>query len=305
MKIIFGIAVGVAVVGWFGLNAVQTSRALDAIATETQANLIFVKGGTFDAGNFEVTVELENGDLEQRFVATPMNALEAYEATVSDFSMLSQEALNSSFDLFLSETGRPAQLHNAEYGLGIPNHPARMSWQEAKAYCEWLGEIADISLRLPSEVEWEYAARSRGEPVPWGTAGGQWIPGETIAGRDTPASIEDMVNQWPPSPMGFFDLAAGAKEWVADASTDTRIAKGGSTSSDALFETIPGRTIVKPRTESWPGELKRLAKQGYPYHGNFATARCASDAIGQGPGTVDFKAPAVFPVVPIAPLVFD
>jgi len=305
MRIILSIAAAtiVFVGGWFGFAKVQTSRALDALAEETRANLIYVKGGTFEAGNFEITVRLENGEEQIRLVSA--NALPDFEATLDDFSLLASEALNSSFDLFLAETGRPAQSNNLEQGLGAPEHPARMSWQEATAYCAWLGEVSEISLRLPTEVEWEYAARSRGEKVAWGTAGGQWVPGETVAGPDTPIELEEMPNQWPPSPMGFYDLASGAKEWVADAGTDTRIAKGGSINSDAAFETIPSRTIVEPTTQSWPGEPERLANQGYPYHAAFATARCASDQIGQGPGVVDFEAPAVIPVVPIEPLVFD
>ncbi|MBB5723900.1 formylglycine-generating enzyme required for sulfatase activity [Loktanella ponticola] len=297
MKIILSIAVAAILLvgGWFGFTTMQRSRAIDTLAAETRANLIYVKGGTFQAGNYEITVRLENGEEEVRLVSA--NALPAIEATLDDFSLLASEALNSSFDLFLAETGRPAQLRNLEQGLGAPEHPARMSWQEATAYCSWLGEVSDISLRLPTEVEWEYAARSRGEKVAWGTAGGEWIPGETVAGPNTPTEVEEMPNQWPPSPMGFHDMASGAKEWVANDEADTRIAKGGSINSDAVFETIPSRTIVEPTTQSWPGEPERYAKQGYPYHGTFATARCASDQIGQGPGAVDFNAPEVIPAV--------
>ncbi|MEO9863295.1 SUMF1/EgtB/PvdO family nonheme iron enzyme [Yoonia sp.] len=297
MKIILGLIV-VAVVGiggWFALTTLQTSSAIDALAADTRANLIAVKGGTFDAGNFEITVQLENGDREVRLVST--SALPAYTVTLDDFSMLAGEALNSSFDLFTQATGRPSQVHNAAFGLGIPDHPANMTWQEATAYCAWLGDIAGLSLRLPTEAEWEFAARSRGALVPWGTAGGVWMPGENVSPADAPDAVKDAANQWPASPMGFYDFASGAKEWVSATSSDARIAKGGSSRSDAALETIPGRTIVHAVTSSWPGEPDRLAQQGYPYHAAYATARCASDEAGQGSGTVDFEAPAMVPVI--------
>ena len=60
------------------------------------------------------------------------------------------------------------------------NHPVvNVSWRDALAYCQWLndtlrGELKDLALRLPTEAEWEKAARgAQGNEWPWGN---DWDP---------------------------------------------------------------------------------------------------------------------------------
>lgn len=95
---------------------------------------------------------------------------------------------------------------------GFEHHPAiHLSWFGAAAYCNWAG------LRLPSEVEWEKAARgSDGRIFPWGN---QWDPGALSwwsshdAERDT-APVETFPNGQ--SPYGIFQMAGNVEEWCAD-----------------------------------------------------------------------------------------
>ncbi len=100
---------------------------------------------------------------------------------------------------------------------GSPTQPVgNLSWDDANAYVKWLSEKTGQIYRLPSEAEWEYAARAgAGKRFWWGDEAGSGKAncsdcGSVANGRAAP------VGTYKPNPFGLYDTAGNMAEWVQD-----------------------------------------------------------------------------------------
>jgi serine/threonine-protein kinase len=189
--------------------------------------MMLVRGGKFTMGR-------NDGETDE----SPARQLE-----VKDFYLDKYEVTNQQYKKFV-ETGHPAPSNwvNQSYAPDEATLPVtHVSWQDAADYAGWAGK------RLPTEQEWEYAARG-GEKnwlYPWGNEWKEGYANTRRQDRKRPAPVQSFEQDR--SPFGVFGLAGNVSEWVHDFYSDRYDLQPGS-----LLKVFRGGNFVDlPRTSTY------------------------------------------------------
>src|SRR5688572_19273172 len=148
------------------------------------------------------------------------------------FEMLDREVSGNDFRAFVAASSRQMPRQPEWYADGT--HPVvNVTWDEATSYCEWAGG------RLPTEAEWEHAARGGldGKLFPWGDE----FTGQANARHNLKTEQFDFTAPaatFPPNAYGLYDMAGNVWEWTASAFTLTHAAKPATGGYD--LRTIKG-----------------------------------------------------------------
>jgi formylglycine-generating enzyme required for sulfatase activity len=142
------------------------------------------------------------------------NEQPVHQVSVGSFAMSVYEITFADYDLFTQATGREPL---NDQGWGRDNRPViNISWQEATAYVEWLSEQTGQNYRLPTEAEWEYAARA-------GTTTQYWWGNEIGSDKANCANCDKQwdytapTGSFAPNPFGLYDTAGNVREWTCSA----------------------------------------------------------------------------------------
>lgn len=151
---------------------------------------------------------------------------------IDPFYLGIHEVTNRQYQIFVNETSHRYPVNvlgeENEYSLWSKNYVAdellnlpviNVSWNDAMAFCRWLSEyegVPDNTYRLPTEAEWEKAARSGQKwKYPWGNEEAtkdranyhrKWVGALTLR----------KVGSFAANPMGFYDMAGNVWEWCLD-----------------------------------------------------------------------------------------
>lgn len=191
---------------------------------ELNKDMVLVNGSCFMMGD-----NFGDGDSNEQPV---------HEVCVDDFYVGKHEISVSAFRDFVKETGYETESnagdgmpyfadkewkedHNRYWdkpGFSQTNiHPiVGVSWYDTQEYINWLNYKTGMNFRLPTEAEWEYAARSGGKKEKWaGTSNeaelGRYTWYEGNSGKRT-----HPVGQKEPNGLGLYDMSGNAWEWVED-----------------------------------------------------------------------------------------
>ena len=176
---------------------------------------------------------------------------------VDAFELAAYQVTNADYACFLEATKHPKPLHWDDPNFNHPRQPVvAPSWFDAGAYCNWLSKMTGRRYRLPTEAEWERAARGgvEGKLYPWGD--------------DPPDSLPDYARRWktgpepvglyPANAYGLYNMGDNVHEWCADWYDPHYYARSPE------------------RNPQGPAEGRRRASRGGSWRHHIKVARCAA-----------------------------
>ncbi len=214
--------------GIAGCNAGAASEQAAATAKlveSSRRSLLPVKGGEFQMGDFgEIHSE------EKLPYTGEANAQPLHKVRLADFFMLKWRVTNDEYNVFAAQKNMrkvndPKADPTSERIAALKDSgrfPALVTWDEAQAYCGWLGQQLGKKMQLPTEAQWEYAARDGGKFYIFATNDGSFREGDNVLSSD---QIEAMsqdpffpvpVGSTPANSLGLGDFAKNGYEWVSD-----------------------------------------------------------------------------------------
>lgn len=220
---------------FYGLPVQFTTRTGDIAPGMVLEDLVLVENGTFAMGNPDTDTEVSPID-GKTYGKEPVHQVKISK----DFYMCRYEVTVEQICVFLnvyqsrnSRTIPVSALHNSatnawnfQYSGTAPNlvytpragknrHPVvNVTWPTAEQYCEWLSAELGVKVRLPSEAEWEYAAR-----------GGNKSKGYVYSGSNTYSEVAVLTNanagtapvgSKNPNELGIYDMSGNAFEYCRD-----------------------------------------------------------------------------------------
>jgi formylglycine-generating enzyme required for sulfatase activity len=219
-----------------GLSSMRLAAEKQADPVSVAEGMVLVQGGTFEMGDTLGDCITGHGGSGE---------LPVHSVRLDSFSIAKTLVTFDDFDLFCNAEKR-SKPDDEGWGRGI--RPAiHVSWYDAIAYCNWLSGKAGFGVvygirgtsvdadwkangfRLPTEAEWEFAARERGKSVRYGN-GTNWArnedksfdndPHDYMQARGGAGGVHGCkllpVGIFPPNALGLLDMAGNVWQWCWD-----------------------------------------------------------------------------------------
>ena len=230
---------------------------------QSYPEMVTVAGGTFTMGDTKM-----EGDKDEQPTHT---------VTLNSFKIAKTETTVAQWKAFCTATGR-SMPETPSWGWEEESRPiVNVTYEDATSYCEWLTKKMYANYRLPTEAEWEYAAR-----------GGKLSKGTKYSGSDEPDDVAfyndgksyfepDLVGEGKPNELGIYDMSGNVWEWCKDwysaynaksqtnpkaaTSGSKRVTRGGSFSFSAACCRVAHRHSNDPSSHDADGGFRVVLAQ--------------------------------------------
>ncbi|MFO7528443.1 MAG: SUMF1/EgtB/PvdO family nonheme iron enzyme [Marinobacter sp.] len=215
-------------------------KTQSVIVQNAVSNQVFVEGGDFELGDVgrpdgspyvtltdyaRPTVDVRVDSYSISRYETTWEEMETYYQATARLSLYEHSSFKNRY--VITPTDDPLSPYFRDKPARVPNY------REAEGYCAWLADQTDLPFALPTEAQWEYAARSRGRNVAYATNTGEedndtylqrpkeYIdpsipPSGNLLSHSSLVMERRPVGSYPPNPIGLHDMSGNVAEWTQD-----------------------------------------------------------------------------------------
>jgi formylglycine-generating enzyme len=228
----------------------------DTVSAQKYPEMVIVPGGTFKMGD-----KMGDGNADE---------LPVHSVTLKSFNMARTETTVIQWEIYCNDVGK--DMPDAPlWGWNDDDPVVNVSWNDAVAYCAWLSKKTGDSCRLPTEAEYEYAARGGRIGNGFKYSGSDKI--DTVAWyADNSGGHPDPVASKIPNELGLYDMSGNVWEWcsdwyapyTADPATNPqgpkdgsyRVLRGGSWNFSATYSRVARRNAYAPGLDFLTGGFR-------------------------------------------------
>ncbi|BBN80282.1 NirV precursor [Pseudoalteromonas sp. A25] len=232
----------------------STETTPKVISQTPKNEVVIVPAGSFKMGDL-VGNGLANERPVLEKVLSNSYGMQSTEVTVGEFRMFIEStgyvtAAQKSRGCAYYKDGEP--VWELDYNWQAPGYEQAenfpvvcVSYEDAKAYANWLSAEQGEQFRLPNEVEWEYAARAGTKSeYPWGNEIGKSLANCGWCGSEWSNKSAAPVGEFPPNYYGLYDTVGNVWEW-----TQKRASQSGVTVRGGAWNFAPSLARVSTRLE--------------------------------------------------------